>query len=256
MIPKLLSEMPMMKIPDWLRMVKQNQPTQFPLKEILDNSLYYPACGLNGTPVKYLSGHIVSFVYVDYHVSQQEYLADLHGDDNDAGFNGYKSIYEREIYYEDLTPNGWQPPLNPPLNTRLRKELKRGPRFWGHWSVWQRENGLMDDHGAEMFSFLYICGEMSTIYQGLYNRLSIMPLVVAIIQPGGGMGGGWENPENDNSFFKKVVTGNQGGLPKFLLYGGFGGQDFYANPCWQEYSGLPLCLLPERYARLWKRGGT
>ena len=57
--------LPKLEIPLWLRCVKDepegDQP--FPLREILRDSLYYPASGLQGAPVQYLAGSILSFVY-------------------------------------------------------------------------------------------------------------------------------------------------------------------------------------------------
>lgn len=43
-----------------------------PLKDILQHSLYYPAAGFDGRPVRYLGGKIHSFVYVDYGNSQAQ----------------------------------------------------------------------------------------------------------------------------------------------------------------------------------------
>jgi len=122
---------------------------------------------------------------------------------------------------------------------------------FGHWSVWQRDPGLDDTHGAERFSIFYMSGEISSIYQGLYNRLAIAPLVLAIIQPGGGLGGGWENPDNEDSFFHSVVAANPAGLPRFLLNGYYYGA--CKEPCWPEWQGRRLTVLPERYAGLWER---
>ena len=92
----------------------------------------------------------------------------------------------------------------------------------------------------------------SAIYQGLYCRLRVAPLILAIIQPGA-LGGEWEMVDADDSFFKKVVRSNPAGMPEYLLYGGLGERGSYAEPCWHEYRGKRIVQLPERYAGLWKR---
>ena len=45
---------------------------KFPLKELLENSLYYPACGRDGYPVWYAHREIQSFFYVDYGATQKQ----------------------------------------------------------------------------------------------------------------------------------------------------------------------------------------
>jgi hypothetical protein len=133
-------------------------------------------------------------------------------------------------------------------------EVESRCKPFGHWSVWKRDESSA---GTELFSFFYMSGEISAIYQGLYCRLCIAPKVIAIIQPGS-MGGEWENTTSDDSFFKRVVRSNPAGMPEYLLHGGTGwgrgspNNDPYPDPCWREYSGTRLCQLSERYAGLWR----
>ena len=143
-------------------------------------------------------------------------------------------------------------PTSPEDIRRLLAQEKRCQPF-GHWSIWQKEDPRVD--GAAQFSFFYLGGEMNAIYQGLYNRLSIKPKVLAIIQPGA-IGGEWEGVESNNSCFKKVVSANPAGLPEYLLHGHAGLWDSsrYSTPCWSEYKGEHLVQLDERYARLWRLG--
>ena len=55
--------------------VKDESP--FPIRLLLRDSLYYPSSGFDGTPVKYLAGKILSFVYVDYGRTRDELHAEL-----------------------------------------------------------------------------------------------------------------------------------------------------------------------------------
>lgn len=159
---------------------------------------------------------------------------------------------QKEIHRSDIVPNGWKPTITPPENHDRERllALERECEPFGHWSIWQRNHETKV--GPDMFSFLFFAGEMSAIYQGLYCRLSIAPKILAIIQPGGAMGGAWECVTDNNSFFKSIVKSNPAGMPEYLLYGGIGISSYYEEPCWNEYEGERLFRLPERYAGLWK----
>ena len=62
-------------MPAWLEAILNgNVDIQLPLKDVLKDSLYYPASGLNGTPVKYLAGNVWSYIYADYAIERDKYL--------------------------------------------------------------------------------------------------------------------------------------------------------------------------------------
>jgi hypothetical protein len=249
----MIAPLQTMETPEWLNTIVETKTSDgFPLKSILQNSLYYPASGLNGTPVKYLGGNIHSFIYADYGISRRSFLRNLHGIDSGCGFKGYRLVMQQDIHRDDLVPPDWIPPLIPQSNPHysLLKGNESACEQFTHWSVWKRRKGFSHQHGPDAFSFLFIGGEMSAVYQGLYSRNSQKPLVLAVIQPGC-MGGEWENVESDSSFFKKVVLSNPAGMSEYLLYGGIG-KGYYEKPCWGEYVGDRLIQLPERYAGLWK----
>ena len=247
-------EISQLQCPKWLLDI--SKCSSFPgLGKILPNSLYYPACGFNGTPVKYLSGNIYSFVYVDYGITKDDLLANLNGKDEDHGFKYYHSVCQRDVFRDEIMPDGWRPSIVPSNDMDTEKLFQRGKESepFGHWSVWQREDDVCSDKGPLRFSFFFLAGEMSATYQGLYYEKNIVPRILAIIQPGRGSGGGRESPESDDSFFKKVVSSHEKGSPPYLLYGGStGGPKHYEHPCWKEYEGDRIVQLPERYAGLWE----
>jgi hypothetical protein len=247
------TELPAIEAPEWLNAISNGRHhTVLPIENILVDSLYYPGCGLNGTPVKFLAGNVCSFVYADYGMHEQTFLSNLNGNGPNCGFLGYKSILQREIHRGDIVPNGWSPPIIPQQERQIRrlKEQEQRCQPFGHWSVWQRKPEYSESTGPYVFSFLFLGGEMSAVYQGLYCRLSIAPKILAIIQPGA-LGGEWEHAGADDSFFKTVVKSNRAGLPEYLIYGGYG-RGFYEVPCWSEYQGTRLVQLPERYAGIWR----
>jgi len=248
----MIKELPTQNQPQWLRDIAAGNK-DFCLKNLLVDSLYYPACGLNGTPVKYLAGNVLSFVYTDIRITKEEYLDNLNGNGEDCGCMGYHWILQREIFREDIVPRGWWAPILPTEEDDILKRLEREERNcrpFGHWSVWQRNADRSANYGPELFSILYFGGEMAAIYQGLYNRLNIRPMILAIIQPGGGIDGGWDC---DGSFFEKVVRANEAGMPRYLLCGGTTGDPgSYNSPYLREYRGERIIQLPERCAGLWR----
>lgn len=242
-------------VPGWLAGAAEKPASQpLPLREILENSLYYPACERNGTPVKYLAGYVHSFVYVDYGVTREAFERDLNGTGRDSGFCGYHPVFQREVLRSEVVSPGWSPRLLPPEEHRERLfKLEQKCRPFGHWSIWRRNVDRDESHGPELFSFFFLAGEMSAAYQGLYIRLGIAPRILALIQTGA-MGGVWEYSEANNSFFKEVIKANPAGMPKYLLHGSYCRfrEAPEPNPCWTEYFGQRLCASPERKAGLWK----
>lgn len=242
-------------VPGWLaRAAEKPASHPLPLRDILENSLYYPACERNGTPVKYLAGYVHSFVYVDYGVTREAFECDLNGNGRDSGFRGYHSVFQRDILRSEVVPPDWSPRLLPPEEHRKRLfERERECKPFGHWSIWERNVDRDESQGPELFSFFFLAGEMSAVYQGLYIRLGIAPLILALVQTGA-MGGEWEYSEANNSFFKKVIKANPAGMPEYLLHGSYCRyrEAPEPNPCWTEYYGQRLCALPERKAGLWK----
>ena len=103
----MISRLPEKSIPDWLAKISQNTITNdpFPLTKVLEDSLYYPASGFDVDPVKYLAGNILSFIYVDYGKSYDEFENEM----DLRGFRGYDRVATRLVDEQELTPSGWSP---------------------------------------------------------------------------------------------------------------------------------------------------
>ena len=160
----MIDSLPRNKIPNWLANADAENPSSpFPLKRMLKDSLYYPSSGLDGDPIKYLSGNFHSFVYVDYGITSDELEARL----NNPGFNGYHQILSRKITQKKLSP-GSSPPLTPSMHDgdpeRYREEMEKP---FVTWSVFQRDEGLGSEHGAERFSLLFLCADGVAAFQAL-----------------------------------------------------------------------------------------
>ena len=100
----MISQLPEKSVPDWLAKISQSTITidPFPLTQLLEDSLYYPSSGFDRDPVKYLSGNILSFIYVDYGRSHDEFENEI----IKRGFRGYECVATRSVTEHELTPRG------------------------------------------------------------------------------------------------------------------------------------------------------
>jgi hypothetical protein len=251
----MLDSLPREQVPQWLTdAADAGSRARFDLTSLLKNSLYYPACGFDGTPIRHLAGNTHSFVYADYRTKRADFLENLRAGGPDSLFADYEAVVMRDLHREDIVPHGWVPHMYPEAGRDTdRLPMHQGDAEpFGHWSVWRQRSGAPAGDRPELLSFVYFAGEMSALYQGLYLRLAIAPRFLAIIAPGR-IGGEWEEVESDDAFFRSVVYANAAGMPAYLVNGGYGSADRYATPCWSDYGGDLLARLPERNAGVWRR---
>jgi hypothetical protein len=190
----MLSEIIAKPVPEWIG--NTSKPLrELPLVDILSGSVYYPASGIHGAPVKYLGGNFHSFVYVDYGVGRDCLVQNL------DGFRGYQLVAFRDVTQGELTPNGWKQQYvrSPQCNPRHITNLKSPP--FGVWSIHKRTEEYGPDHGPDRFSLLFIGGDGVATFQALYHGNHVTPAVVAVIQPGTRFGGNWTNFE-DRRYFR------------------------------------------------------
>jgi len=239
----LIEHLPVMKTPGWLEKTTLDRILDgpFPFREILQDSLYYPACGYDGDPVRYLAGNIYSFVYADYSISRQELLDDL----ENSGFRGYTMMGLRSINYKELVPDGWQVtrPRSVDGDPSKYRDWWKPPHCL--WAIFERREEFPPSHGPSRFSFLFLCADGAAAYQALYCSNGLTPKAIAIIQPGHGMGGNWTNFEDPTLILGRSVLQSSHGIPEILLFGGFCGRNHYKKPCWPGYGKL-LCKLHKR----------
>jgi hypothetical protein len=229
----MIIELPVMNEPTWLSNCSKDsiENDHFPLKNLLRDSLYYPSSGFDGDPVKFLGGNILSFIYIDYGNSQEEFQNAL----AKPGFRGYKPITSRTVTEHELAPNGWCPSIPSSSNGYIRAPSSSGERPFCQWTVFQRNKGLSEEHGPIRFSLLYLYADGVAAYQALYIANKSVPKAVAIIQPGHAFGGNWTDFTDHNEIFAKSILGNLKGIPDLILYGGIGPRKGYRNPCWPFY---------------------
>jgi len=244
--PKPITEPPKTTVPHWLLEIADNPSVYhlLPIKDLLTNSLYYPACGTDGSPIANLTGNVHSFIYADCGVSLDRHLSDISN-----GIKGYSLIIKREINVEELYT------FNKKLSTHFEMVDDDITPF-GYWTVWERDKNLSDSHGAKYFSLFYIggtSGEMSVAYSGLYIKHNIIPKILVIIRPGV-MGHDQAKVEADDGVFKSLLLSHPSGLPPYLAYevDGFTCSE-NSEPCWREYKGKSVGYFTDRNVCIFKR---
>ena len=225
--------------PAWLQELAASGvlPKKLPLKDLLPDSVYYPASSVDGYPIKSFSHYSASYVYADYGVSRKFYFEQL----KERSLAGYEIFLEREVTKEELVSSRWRPPMPRGsegslklLDERQKEAVDSG--LFGHWIIWKRKKHYRRDHGPEYISFLFIGGEGVAVYHGLYVENHIAPLFLVLIQSDAGMARNWTHFGDGNGFMHRVVTGNPAGMPEYFVYGMYG--DFY-GPCpWPDYTKL------------------
>ena len=230
-----IEELPIIDVPEWLSELSPDSmrsESPFPLRKLLQDSLYYPASGFDGKPVKYLAGNILSFVYVDYGYSRGELINAL----KNPGFRGYDLVAKRSVTEPELTPRSWRPTPPDPSdgNPACHRDWIKDP--FCEWLVFERRKDVPVTHGPRRFSLVYLCADGVAAFQALYVANSIAPKAVAVIQPGHGFGMNYTNFEDPNKIFARSILGNPNGQPELLLCGGWGEPDNYREPCWPSYN--------------------
>ena len=242
----MIEYLPVIERPQWLSDLdpKYINYIEFPLEDVLRDSLYYPSSGFDGTPVRHFLGNVFSFVYVDYGNNSKELDEAL----AKPGFRGYEVIAKRDITEKELVPNGWQwlytrDEIYASGNPLEHCSWLRSPSPFCSWIIFQRKKDAPVSHGPHRFSLLYLCADGVAAFQALYVCNEMAPACVAIIQPGHGFGTNWTCFNDPDKIFARSVLENPAGKPKVILYGGNSGREYFSAPCWpDDYPNL-LCFL-------------
>ncbi len=227
--------LPAKNVPLWLSSTDalKMQTEPFPREALLAGSLYYPACGSDGGPVKYLSRWFQSFVYVDYHYNREDFLFEL----QNRPFSRYRVLGTRRVTMAELAPRAGA------SAALTRDELERASYNYKsyakepfcEWVVMERLETAPKDSEPKRFSLLYLCADGAAAYQALYVSNSLHAGAIAVIQSGYGFGRNWTDYTDPRGPLSRVVMGNPAGTPEIYLSGGFGQRARLPAP-WPEYS--------------------
>jgi len=259
---KQLSPNPM---PLWL--LEVNEDSTFDRRAVLANSIYYPGCEFDASPIEAYGGFAHSFVYVDYYCEKETVLKKI------SRFGGYEPVFVREIEEEELSENliqttsprvtdfyGAQPEDSiAKIINRTRFNANSPQIPYCVWAVMQRRSKTNVGHGPERFSLLYIFGEGVATYQAIFNSNKIRPIAIVICGADIGFGRNWTLFEKKGGIFERVVMANPAGIPQYLFtwnrYDPSGEDEHWRSQgiemYWSQYSKR----VPDRkYLSIWTTG--
>lgn len=193
---------------------------EFPVKELLRNSVYYPASAFDGGIIRDCNvnrkdWNVLSFIYCDYAMTRRN-LQETNMP------RGYHILGQRQLTERDLVPDGWTPELPPNLDMQSYQYTVSqfaNKRPFATWMVFERLPEFDETHGPKRFSFLFICGDGVATYQALYWTQKLAPRAIAIIQPGTGFGFNWTDFFKKNDPLYWTVKNNPAGMPEYVYCG-------------------------------------
>ena len=194
-----------------------------PMDELLKDSLYYPASRTDGRPIQLCNTvwrrlGIDSFVYCDFDLSLQEFLADTHT------MHGYHVLAHRHLAPSDYVPEGWKLEMVPEPADGSRPRYwdsflgQDGPEHGACWVVFERDEDMSPVHGPERLSVLYVCGEGLATFQQLYCSRGIAPKMLCFIQCWG-FAGNWTDFSACGAPFHRTLLKYRECTPEWLCFG-------------------------------------
>ena len=243
----MFSEVTNAEMPEWIK-----NPGEFNIREVLKDSMYYPACGHDGHPVEYFMGNVYSFVYVDYSISRENLLEEV----TNVGFRGYRVLRQLPISEGQLALNGWRIRVEPDGREYHEPDQYSDifEKPFAEWFIFERTEEYDESHNPYRFSLLFICADGAAAYQALYLENRMAPKILAIIQPGEAFGCNWTNFTNRGQILARSVFHGGNPLPEYLINGGIGRSEFYRAPIWPEYTEFVKKFnIGAKYFRIWAR---
>lgn len=242
------------------QMTSDNFSSMFDIKELLKDSVFYPAAGLDASDIKCLSPDFCSYLHVDYSTPLNVVENGMRYHFDGVGFD---LIGIKHISKEELTPNGFIPE-NFSLNNHEKERLNHrfiiekfnchNFRSFAIWAVYelnpQRTGKLYDK--CKRFSLLHVGAEACATFEAIYYSHKINPSAVAIINPGEGYGDNWTNFTDPQfrlyqSLLKNSID-NQTEMPEFLLTNQTSSNS--ANCFWPGYKFHSCVNANRKYIRI------
>jgi len=106
----MITEIPEIEMPKWLA----GNEFRFNLKDVIKDSLYYPSCGMDGIPIQCFMGNIYSFIYVDYGITESDFIKEV---TKNNSIKGYSIIHNEKITKYQLD-NGEKVDYAPKIDKR------------------------------------------------------------------------------------------------------------------------------------------
>jgi len=231
----------------------------FPLREILEGSLYYPCSGIDGTPIRHWMLGVNSFVYADFLISRDAYQAAL----LQEPVHAYRIVAQRDVTLDELAPRGWSKGAPKEVDqdayeNAIRRATRTNCELFALWSVFERLPYKTEAYGPERFSLLHVRAEGVAAYRALYCANEVLPKVVCFIRPGLAFGGNYRGYE---AALASAMLGHPRGLPERFLYSYWGDTPAMEIPFKHWYTralSSPMTYdgHPEEHVMLFGLGGT
>ena len=148
--------------PDWIR-EKPSFTDEIRSQFLQSRVVFYPGGGDDGHPVKLFGSSRAAFCFVYADTDERRYGCDP---------TGYSPVVREQVTW---------PELDRPFNFNGKNPQQ------AHWTIFQREQHLGDDHGHEFVALLYVHGEAFTVYWDLWAQNGKAPYAILIVDHG--MGG-------------------------------------------------------------------
>jgi hypothetical protein len=181
-----------------------------PVKELLTDSVFYPASGNDWQPIQAFSGFSHSFIYIDPVIKDWDIPA----------IDGYQQLFSRKIRSGELCASSFDriQPTEMDGNLKHLQNLFSNPfsnaeNVVGIWSIYEKAP-TSNWGNPNRISVLLISAEGTEAYQALYYSNRIKPALIFMVAC---VWGNWTEFEKRGGFFNRVVMSNPAGHPDFLV---------------------------------------
>ena len=163
-------------MPEWLKNHKNGGKVDFAAL-LASRIVYYPGSALEGSPIHvFNSAHAVHvYLYVDYGFSKEE-IERLLSEHIPMGYHIYD---EPEVTERDILPHAPQYHLtaNEFEDVRELYKVSQVPtqNSFGFLKIYERDESLGDEHGAERFAVLFLGGDAIAIYDAIFGNTTAVP---------------------------------------------------------------------------------
>lgn len=179
------------------------------LNSFLVDSVFYPASGSDGAPVKYLSKRYSRFVYADYSIERDKLLDTV----NNRGFRDYRVGSTSDLSPEFVLGSSWND-----IWCRYSNIIEHLHFPFQHPYIILFELERVErcpERGPNRFHLLFLRCEGVITYRELYAKRSIAPSCLSYIRTGIGFGG---NYSKFPAFLSEAMGENAAGLPHYILH--------------------------------------
>ena len=198
---------------------------EFPLRELLQDSVFYPCCYSDGRIIRLLNMawrklEVNSYILVDAMMSSEQFL-----EHEMNSVHGYHVLAHRAVKESEYISPEWKLEIHPDevhKYTAFCQRMKETP--FAHWVVYERNSDRNESFGPECFSLFYVGGsEAITVFEQLYITHNIPPKVFCAIQCWPGLAGGnWTDFSHTNGTLMYLFNRHHPCVPEWICLGNMG----------------------------------